>query len=81
MAALSLRGLTSNSLARFASGSGLDMKTAGDDALKHVLVPVADGSEEIESVTIIDTLVRAGASVTVASVSEDIQVRVDLGRY
>lgn len=27
---------------------------------KRVLVPVADGSEEIESVTIIDVLVRAG---------------------
>jgi len=36
--------------------------------LKKVLVPVADGSEEIESVTIIDVLVRAGATVTVASV-------------
>eukprot|EP00624_Nannochloropsis_granulata_P004678 evm.model.NODE_3360_length_4868_cov_47.886810.1 len=36
--------------------------------LKKVLVPIADGSEEIESVTIIDVLVRAGATVTVASV-------------
>lgn len=35
---------------------------------KKVLVPIADGSEEIESVTIIDVLVRAGAAVTVASV-------------
>lgn len=33
-----------------------------------VLVPVADGSEEIETVTIVDTLVRAGAMVTMASV-------------
>jgi 4-methyl-5(b-hydroxyethyl)-thiazole monophosphate biosynthesis len=37
---------------------------------KHVLVPVADGSEEIETVCIIDTLVRAGAAVTVASVTD-----------
>ena len=33
-----------------------------------MLVPVADGSEEIEAVSIVDTLVRAGAAVTMASV-------------
>lgn len=35
---------------------------------KRVLVPVADGCEEMEAVIVIDVLVRAGASVTVASV-------------
>jgi hypothetical protein len=36
---------------------------------KKVLVPVADGCEEMEAVITIDVLVRAGASVTVASVN------------
>lgn len=36
---------------------------------KKVLVPIADGVEEIEVVTIIDTLRRAGAEVIVAAVN------------
>lgn len=72
-----IRYLTGGSSTRFASGTGLTMQASGKVSPKHVLVPVADGSEEIESVTIIDTLVRAGASVTVASVSENTQVRLD----
>jgi 4-methyl-5(b-hydroxyethyl)-thiazole monophosphate biosynthesis len=37
---------------------------------KEVLVPVADGIEEIETVCIVDTLRRGGASVTVAAVDQ-----------
>lgn len=47
-------------------------------ALK-VLVPIAEDSEEIETACITDTLVRAGAAVTVASVSGDLQVKMSRG--
>lgn len=35
----------------------------------NVLVPVADGSEDIETVALVDVLRRAGANVVLASVS------------
>lgn len=45
-----------------------------------VLVPVADDSEEIETACITDTLVRAGAKVTVASVAPEGRLQVRMSR-
>ena len=44
----------------------------------EILVPIADGTEEIEAVCIIDVLRRAGAAVTVASVNR-LQVTASRG--
>ena len=46
---------------------------------KTVLVPVADGTEELEAVAIIDVLRRAGATVTVASVTGNRQITASRG--
>ena len=45
--------------------------TTDDAPKKRVLVPIADGSEEIEVVTVVDVLRRAGADVVLASVEDD----------
>lgn len=47
--------------------------------LLQVLVPVANGCEEIEVVTIIDILRRAKANVAVASVGKSLQVLASNG--
>ena len=46
---------------------------------KNVLVPIADGTEELEAVAIIDVLRRADAAVTVASVSGNHQIKASRG--
>jgi 4-methyl-5(b-hydroxyethyl)-thiazole monophosphate biosynthesis len=46
---------------------------------KKVLVPIANGTEEIEAVCIIDTLRRAGAQVTAASVEATLMVTASRG--
>lgn len=46
---------------------------------KKVLVPIANGIEEIETACITDVLARAGADVTVASVGKDLQVTASRG--
>ena len=49
------------------------------NAVKKVLVPIAHGSEEIEAVTVADSLVRAGAKVTIASVMPELEVVMSRG--
>jgi 4-methyl-5(b-hydroxyethyl)-thiazole monophosphate biosynthesis len=41
---------------------------------KRVLIPIANGTEELEAIALIDTLRRAGAEVTVASVEAQREV-------
>jgi len=43
-------------------------------------VPIANGSEEIEAVTIIDVFVRAGATVTIASCNPDESLTCTMSR-
>ena len=48
---------------------------------KTVLVPIANGTEEMEAVIIIDVLRRAGVKVTVASIEEDLLLEMSRGVF
>lgn len=47
--------------------------------MPRVLVPIANGSEDIEAITIIDVLRRGGVEVVVASVHEGLQITAARG--
>ena len=59
--------------------TALRMASSESKTARDVLVAIADGSEEIEAVTIVDTLVRSGARVTLASVSSSLHVTCSRG--
>jgi 4-methyl-5(b-hydroxyethyl)-thiazole monophosphate biosynthesis len=50
-----------------------------DEITPRVLIPIADGSEEIEVVTVADVLTRAGCQVTIASVTGKHEVKLSRG--
>lgn len=50
------------------------VKLSHADGMPTVLIPVADGSEELEAVTVFDVLARAGARVIMASVEDELTV-------
>lgn len=54
-------------------------QASDEKAQRRVLIPVAQDTEEIEAVTIADTLVRAGAKVIFASVSETLDIKCSRG--
>lgn len=47
--------------------------------MKRVLIPIANGSEEIEAITLVDVLRRAKCHVTVASVETSLQITASRG--
>ena len=59
--------------------TALNMASTDSKLSRFVLVAIADGSEEIEAVTIVDTLIRSGATVTLASVGDSLQVKCSRG--
>ena len=67
-------------LSKFGNGPPRSIDRSAERGMAcSVLVPIANGSEEIETVCIVDTLVRAGATVTVASVEASATCKMSRG--
>ena len=64
----------------FSAQPATGTKPAAGTKAKRVLVPIADGTEEIEVVTVVDVLRRAGAEVVLASVEDDDRIAVTCSR-
>ncbi|EFJ36152.1 hypothetical protein SELMODRAFT_227351 [Selaginella moellendorffii] len=72
-------GLSADRPKRRRSCSSSCVKIIAMASPKKVLVPVADGTEEMEAVIVIDVLRRGGAHVTVASVGQEPKVTASRG--
>lgn len=55
---------------RYSSSHGVE----GATQKKTVLVPIAKGSEELETITITNTLTRAGVEVHIVSINDELEV-------
>ena len=55
------------------------LRMSSANSTKRVLVPIGDGSEEIETTCVTDTLTRFGAQVVVASVMPDLLCTMSRG--
>jgi hypothetical protein len=72
----SIRNNNRKKIAAFFATSSSDL----DIMKKHVLIPISDGSEEIETACIQDTLVRFGADVVIASCKPNGELTCKLSR-
>lgn len=64
----------------FSTSSSSNSEMSNEQQQKTVLIPIADGSEEIETVCIQDVLVRFGAKVTIVSIKENNELICTMSR-
>lgn len=74
-----LRRATFNTTYRQRATSHRRYITMSSNAARRILVPIGNGSEEIEAACAVDTLRRMGAEVTLASVEASLTVTMSRG--